>query len=155
MRREALLACALVGCASSGSVAPIGGGDASLFVAAEDASSPAIDAGPLWQRCEPASPASCPAGFECFPAHTAPVDAFDTCVFTCADGGEASCALRGGTCACALSVTGGPGDCAEGNDAGAVTVCAPAGDGVPAGDNVLEDSGAPPEDAGASDAGAG
>jgi hypothetical protein len=155
MRREALLACALVGCSNSGGVATVVGEDASLVVPAEDASSPSVDAGPLWQHCQPANPASCPAGLECFPAHTAPVDAFDTCVFGCADGGGPSCALSGGTCACALSVTGGPGDCSEGNDAGAVTVCVPSGDGVPAGDNMIEDAGEPPDDAGAPDASAG
>jgi hypothetical protein len=153
---QLFVALALAGC-SNGGTPPAAPEDASLAdVAAPEDSAPApmpVDAGPLWQRCNPASAASCPSGFECFPSHTSPIDAYGTCVFTCAGSSEPACALAGGTCACPLTATDAAGDCSEGNEAGTITVCVPAGDAGPSGDNQLEDAAAPPDDSGSTDAG--
>ncbi len=147
-------ACSPDGDASAGD----GGDDApfELFDAAE-ASAPVLpDAGPLWQKCNPITPTSCPTGLECLGAHTAPVDAYGTCVFTCAGSSGPACTLSGGVCACPYPYASGgpPGDCSAGNAGGEVTVCAPAGDGGPTGNNELMDTGAPPTsaDAGIRDA---
>jgi hypothetical protein len=149
----------LLACSSSESGGDDGGMDAPypLFDAAEASPPPPVDAGPLWQPCAPSNAASCPSGLECLGVHTAPVDAYGTCVFTCAGSNGPACTLSGGTCACPLTSAGGPpGDCSAGNEAGAVTVCAPAGDGGPSGNNEVEDTGAPftgePSDGGVKDA---
>jgi hypothetical protein len=162
MRKVLLLACVTLGCSTATPSNPSAGIDASLteVVPSDDASAAPVDAGPLWQACEPADPASCPAGFECFPGHTSPVDAFHECVFACDDGGAPLCSASGGSCDCPLSVSGGPGDCSPGNDAAAVTVCAPAGDAGPNGNIEVDDTGAPydpdaSERSDASDAGPG
>jgi hypothetical protein len=151
---------ALGACADSGSSAIDGGDDASGgggVVVQEDAGASApADAGPLWQSCNTGVPASCPSGLECLGVHTTPVDAYARCVFTCAGNDEPLCAVSGGVCACPLppgSVTGPPGDCSTGNDAGAVTVCVPAGDAGASGNNEVEDAGEIASDAGIADAG--
>jgi hypothetical protein len=139
MRHAWLCTLALCACSNgSSATTPSQRGDASLteIVPGDDASVASVDAGPLWRACSPANPASCPAGFECFPSHTSPIDAIDTCVFACADGGETQCLASGGTCACGMAPNGAPGDCSLGNDGGYVTVCVPAGDAGPSGDNV-------------------
>jgi hypothetical protein len=145
MRKVQLLACLVLGCSTSTPSNPSATIDASLteVLPSDDASAAPVDAGPLWQPCEPADPESCPTDFECFPAHTAPVDAFHECVIACSDGGAPLCIESGGSCDCPLSVTGSPGDCSPGNDAGAVTVCAPAGDGGPNGNIEVDDASAP------------
>ncbi|MGO9712278.1 MAG: hypothetical protein ACLQBL_25675 [Polyangiaceae bacterium] len=142
MRRAAeFFALALLGCSNSGGASAVPE-DASIpyDAATEDVAAPPVDAGPLWQPCQPANPASCPPGYECFPGHTAPVDTFHTCVFSCAGASGPLCSLSGGTCACPLAMNGGPGDCSEGNDAGAVTVCVPFEEGGPPGNNEIEDA---------------
>jgi hypothetical protein len=155
-------AASFAACSAGGNEAASDAGEDAPFdlVDAAEASLPvAVDAGPLWQTCNPVTPSSCPTGFECLAAHTAPVDAYGTCVFTCAGASGPACTLSGGVCACPYPFASGgpPGDCSAGNDAGEVTVCAPAGDGGPAGTNQLEDTGAPPADAdaGITDASAG
>ena len=144
---------ALVGGSGGGSDEADGGEDAGgIVVPSEDAGAPApVDAGPLWQTCDPASPGSCPSGRECLGAHTSPVDAYGTCVFTCAGANEPLCAASGGTCACP-TVGYGPGSCSVGNEAGEVTVCAPFGEGGAPGTNEVEDAGEAPSDATATDA---
>lgn len=102
-----------------------------------------MDAGPLWEKCDPSNVASCPSGLECFGGHTSPFDAYGLCVFSCAGASGPSCALSGGTCACPETPAGDAGDCSAGNAAGLVTVCVPAGDAGPSGDNQIDDAGAP------------
>ena len=144
----------LAACSSSGPA--VGGDDASAdaftpddaAADATDGTAPrAIDAGPLWESCDPSNVASCPSGLECFGAHTSPSDVYGKCVFTCAGASGPACALSDGTCACPLTSSGGAGDCAAGNAAGSVTVCVPAGDAGPSGENQIEDAGVA-EDAG-------
>ncbi len=151
-----VLVLVLAACSSddTASVGADGGADAPLFEAdaAEASSLTPVDAGPLWQTCNPLNIASCPSGLECLGVHTTPVDAYGTCVFSCAGASGPSCTLSGGTCVCPLTYADTPGDCSEGNDAGDVTVCVPASDaGVP-GNNQLEDTGAPVPEAGIADA---
>jgi hypothetical protein len=148
---------ALVGCSGNGSTEGDAGEDASTPFVEDDAGAPApVDAGPLWQRCDPSIPGTCPSGLECLNAHTSPVDAYGTCVFSCAGESLASCSLSGGTCACPSPVGlvgNAPGDCSAGNDAGAVTVCVPAGDGGVSGNNEIDDAGGSAADTGVADTG--
>jgi hypothetical protein len=151
---------ALVGVGCSGSGGTAGTEDAGEDViqsaadAAESSGPVIIDAGPLWETCDPSDPASCPDGLECLLEHTSSPDAYAKCVFSCAGANGPACALSGGICACPSVNIGGEGDCSAGNDAGAVTVCVPAGDAASVtGNNQLEDSGeSPPEDAADDDA---
>jgi len=145
------VALAVAGCSGGGSGESDGGEDASFAFDAAEASPPApVDAGPLWEPCDPSNAASCPSGLTCLGEHTAPVDAYGTCVFSCAGSNGPACTLSGGTCACPHGTSAG--DCSAGNEAGAVTVCVPAGDGGVTGTNE-EDSSAPvPTDSGGGDA---
>jgi hypothetical protein len=116
----------------------------SVLDAAEATGPVIVDAGPLWEACDPSDPASCPDGLECLLEYTSPEDAYGKCVFSCAGANGPACALSGGICACPSVTLGGQGDCSAGNDAGAVTVCVPAGEGGVTGNNQLEDSGESP-----------
>ena len=72
------------------------GGRLDVVGDAADESAPPVNAGPLWESCDPTTPASCPAGLECLAQHTSPVDAYGTCVFSCAGSGGPSCAPAAG-----------------------------------------------------------
>jgi hypothetical protein len=135
-----VVALVVAACSTSSSSSSSGPPPSGTDDAASEAQIPAVDAGSpfvpgtpstFFRGCSPTGAADCPDAFLCFTGHTSPIDVYGECTVECTGNNAALCTVNGGTCVCPVTAAGLPGNCTDGNDAGAVTVCAPLDDAGP------------------------